>query len=124
MILRPSQVLRFGCCLLCFSLPPSLPPCTRRVVLAVGHSARPVYERLLDSGVSLQAKGIAVGFRIEHPQVNIYAGTRSRPSRSVPCFVAPWASKTEAAMNVCGECRDDECAAEQRWTMAWHRKSA
>ncbi|CAM9754198.1 unnamed protein product [Pylaiella littoralis] len=39
-----------------------------RVILAVGHSARPVYERLLDSGVSLQAKGIAVGFRIEHPQ--------------------------------------------------------
>ncbi|CAN0552894.1 unnamed protein product, partial [Ectocarpus sp. 8 AP-2014] len=42
---------------------------TNRVVLAVGHSARPLYERLLDSGVSLEAKGIAVGFRIEHPQV-------------------------------------------------------
>ncbi|CBJ28922.1 Hypothetical protein in ptb 5\'region (ORF1) [Ectocarpus siliculosus] len=39
-----------------------------RVILAVGHSARPLYERLLDSGVSLEAKGIAVGFRIEHPQ--------------------------------------------------------
>ncbi|CAM9747327.1 unnamed protein product [Ectocarpus sp. 6 AP-2014] len=39
-----------------------------RVILAVGHSARPLYERLLESGVSLEAKGIAVGFRIEHPQ--------------------------------------------------------
>eukprot|EP00903_Cladosiphon_okamuranus_P021523 g19786.t1 len=39
-----------------------------RVILAVGHSARPVYERLLESGVSLQPKGIAVGFRVEHPQ--------------------------------------------------------
>lgn len=42
-----------------------------RVILSVGHSARVVYERLLDVGVSLEAKGIAVGFRIEHPQVKL-----------------------------------------------------
>jgi len=38
------------------------------VVLATGHSAREVYEELHKSGVTLEAKGFAVGFRIEHPQ--------------------------------------------------------
>ena len=38
------------------------------VVLATGHSARDVYEELAASGVELEAKGFAVGFRIEHPQ--------------------------------------------------------
>jgi uncharacterized FAD-dependent dehydrogenase len=37
-------------------------------VLATGHSARDVYESLSSSGVQLEAKGFAVGFRIEHPQ--------------------------------------------------------
>ncbi len=39
------------------------------VVLATGHSARDVYYELHDSGVKLEAKGFAVGFRVEHPQV-------------------------------------------------------
>ncbi|KAL7496665.1 hypothetical protein ACHAWT_004808 [Skeletonema menzelii] len=38
------------------------------VVLATGHSARDVYEELYKSGVELEPKGFAVGFRIEHPQ--------------------------------------------------------
>ena len=38
------------------------------VVLAVGHSSRQLYERLIDRGVCVQPKEIAVGFRIEHPQ--------------------------------------------------------
>lgn len=37
------------------------------VVLATGHSARDVYRYLLDAGVALEAKGIAVGVRLEHP---------------------------------------------------------
>jgi len=41
------------------------------VVLATGHSARDVYEKLYESGVSLEAKGFAAGFRIEHPQTII-----------------------------------------------------
>jgi uncharacterized FAD-dependent dehydrogenase len=39
------------------------------VVLATGHSARDVYYELHKSGVELEAKGFAVGFRVEHPQV-------------------------------------------------------
>ncbi len=38
------------------------------VILATGHSARDVYAMLLDSGIALQPKGIAVGVRLEHPQ--------------------------------------------------------
>ncbi len=38
------------------------------VILATGHSARDVYHLLNDSGIRLQAKGIAVGVRLEHPQ--------------------------------------------------------
>lgn len=38
------------------------------VVLAVGHSARSVYEWLADAGVVLERKGFAVGVRMEHPQ--------------------------------------------------------
>lgn len=38
------------------------------VILATGHSARDVYRLLLDNGVELQPKGIAVGVRLEHPQ--------------------------------------------------------
>ena len=37
------------------------------VILATGHSARDVYRWLNDNGVTLEAKGIAVGVRLEHP---------------------------------------------------------
>ncbi|HEY0709904.1 MAG TPA: FAD-dependent oxidoreductase [Polyangia bacterium] len=38
------------------------------VVLAVGHSARSVYEWVARAGVPMERKGLAVGVRIEHPQ--------------------------------------------------------
>lgn len=38
------------------------------VILATGHSARDVYRFLLSQDVTLEAKGIAVGVRLEHPQ--------------------------------------------------------
>jgi uncharacterized FAD-dependent dehydrogenase len=38
------------------------------VLLAVGHSARPIYERLHALGVALEAKAFAVGARLEHAQ--------------------------------------------------------
>ncbi len=38
------------------------------VVIATGHSARDVYEQLHRSGVKLEPKGFAAGFRVEHPQ--------------------------------------------------------
>jgi uncharacterized FAD-dependent dehydrogenase len=42
-------------------------------VLAVGHSARPVYAWVAAAGVAALRKGIAVGVRLEHPQPAIDA---------------------------------------------------
>jgi hypothetical protein len=51
----------------------------RKVILATGHSARDVYEMLDRDGVPLEAKGFALGVRVEHPQEKInfhqYHGT-------------------------------------------------
>lgn len=41
------------------------------VILATGHSARDVYQWLYDNGVEMEAKGIAVGVRLEHPSMLI-----------------------------------------------------
>ena len=41
------------------------------VILATGHSARDVYEMLRAGGGSLEAKGFALGVRVEHPQEKI-----------------------------------------------------
>ena len=37
------------------------------VILATGHSAKDVYRRLHADGIALEAKGFAVGVRLEHP---------------------------------------------------------
>ena len=37
------------------------------VILATGHSARDVYRYLADAKIEIEAKGIAVGVRLEHP---------------------------------------------------------
>ena len=41
------------------------------VILSTGHSARDVYQFLYDNKILLEAKGIAVGVRLEHPQQTI-----------------------------------------------------
>lgn len=41
------------------------------VILATGHSARDVYRWLHANGVTIEAKGIAVGVRLEHPSMLI-----------------------------------------------------
>ena len=38
------------------------------VILATGHSARDTYRMLAENKIELEAKGIAVGVRLEHPQ--------------------------------------------------------
>jgi len=41
---------------------------TDNVVLAIGHSARDTFEKLLSSGIYMEQKPFAIGVRIEHPQ--------------------------------------------------------
>jgi len=43
----------------------------KAVILATGHSARDVYHLLHDSNITLEAKGFAMGVRVEHPQALI-----------------------------------------------------
>ena len=40
-----------------------------RWILATGHSAHDIYEKIIDAGVPCEAKSMAMGFRVEHPQV-------------------------------------------------------
>lgn len=50
------------------------------VILAVGHSARHIFEKLHARGIMLEAKPIAIGVRVEHPQPLIDAiQYRQRP---------------------------------------------
>jgi len=58
-----------------------------RVVLAVGHSAREMYNWLASAGVVMEQKPFAVGFRVEHPQALIneiqygkFAGMKGLPT--------------------------------------------
>ncbi len=44
---------------------------TGPVILATGHSARDVYRYLADAKIEIEAKGIAVGVRLEHPSMLI-----------------------------------------------------
>jgi uncharacterized FAD-dependent dehydrogenase len=41
------------------------------VILATGHSARDVYRMLFRQGVDIEAKGLAIGVRLEHPSMLI-----------------------------------------------------
>ncbi len=41
------------------------------VILATGHSARDVYRYLVEAKIEVEAKGIAVGVRLEHPSMLI-----------------------------------------------------
>lgn len=42
-------------------------PC-RRLVLAIGHSARDTFSWLYEKGISMEPKAFAMGVRVEHPQ--------------------------------------------------------
>ena len=55
------------------------------VVLAVGHSARDVFQMLYARGVAIEAKPFSLGFRIEHPQSLI---DKARFGRSIPALGA------------------------------------
>ncbi|MDR2385254.1 MAG: FAD-binding protein [Tannerella sp.] len=44
---------------------------TGPVILATGHSARDVYKYLLNNKIRTEEKGIAIGIRLEHPQMLI-----------------------------------------------------
>ncbi len=74
------------------------------VVLAVGLSAFPLFRRLLDQGVPMEAKGFAVGVRIEHPQALIN-GRQAPPGEAPPTgaaeYLLTWQGEGRAAYSFC-----------------------
>ena len=65
---RVSGLLREGSRVIGVKLADGSEIAAQAVVLATGHSARDVYEFLLEAGALLEAKPFALGVRIEHPQ--------------------------------------------------------
>ena len=80
-------------------------PC-EALVLAVGHSARNVYEMLHDRGVTLESKAFAMGVRVEHPQslINMrqLGNVDTKLTGAAEYFLAtPTLNKTSSAYSFC-----------------------
>ena len=81
-------------------------PC-EALVLAVGHSARSVYELLHARGVTLESKAFAMGVRVEHPQslINMRQlglNVDTRLTGAAEYFLAtPTINKTSSAYSFC-----------------------
>ena len=80
-------------------------PC-EALVLAVGHSARGVYELLYARGVQLESKAFAMGVRVEHPQMLInrrqLGNVDTKITGAAEYFLAtPTLNKTSSAYSFC-----------------------
>ncbi len=81
-------------------------PC-EALVLAVGHSARSIYEMLHSRGVALESKAFAMGVRVEHPQALINMrqlglNVDTKLTGSAEYFLAtPTLNKTSSAYSFC-----------------------
>ena len=80
-------------------------PC-EALVLAVGHSARDVYEQLHARGVALESKAFAMGVRVEHPQTLInrrqLGNVDTNLTGAAEYFLAtPTLNKTSSAYSFC-----------------------
>ena len=80
-------------------------PC-EALVLAVGHSARDVYQLLHARGVQLESKAFAMGVRVEHPQMLInrrqLGNVDTRLTGAAEYFLAtPTLNKTSSAYSFC-----------------------
>ena len=80
-------------------------PC-EALVLAVGHSARSVYELLFARGVQLESKAFAMGVRVEHPQTLInkrqLGNVDTKLTGAAEYFLAtPTLNKTSSAYSFC-----------------------
>lgn len=64
-----------------------------RAVLAIGHSARDTFRMLYQSGILMEAKSFAVGYRVEHPQTLI---NRAQYAQEEPQYLPPATYKLTA----------------------------
>lgn len=80
-------------------------PC-EALVLAVGHSARDIYQLLHARGVQLESKAFAMGVRVEHPQslINMrqFGNVDTKLTGAAEYFLAtPTLNKTSSAYSFC-----------------------
>ena len=80
-------------------------PC-EALVLAVGHSARDIYQLLHARGVQLESKAFAMGVRVEHPQMLInrrqLGNVDTKITGAAEYFLAtPTLNKTSSAYSFC-----------------------
>ena len=80
-------------------------PC-EALVLAVGHSARDIYQLLYARGVQLESKAFAMGVRVEHPQMLInrrqLGNVDTKITGAAEYFLAtPTLNKTSSAYSFC-----------------------
>ncbi len=80
-------------------------PC-EALVLAVGHSARDIYQLLHARGVQLESKAFAMGVRVEHPQILInkrqLGNVDTKLTGAAEYFLAtPTLNKTSSAYSFC-----------------------
>ena len=59
------------------------------IILAIGHSAHDTYRELAAAGVAMEAKGCAMGVRIEHPQALINDIFYHHPSPEILSLLGP-----------------------------------
>jgi uncharacterized FAD-dependent dehydrogenase len=75
------------------------------LVLATGHSARDVYELLDGVGVRLEAKGFALGVRIEHPQALVnriqYGGFADHPKLPNAAYRIAYTEEQRGVFSFC-----------------------
>lgn len=85
------------------------------VILATGHSARDVYKMLHRQGVLIEAKGLAIGCRLEHPQQLIdQIQYHSREGRGQWLPAAEYSFVTQATGEVPGRGRSPKGSANHR----------
>ena len=65
----------------------------RKIILAIGHSARDSYEELYAAGLHMEAKDFAMGFRVQHPQAMIDADLYGAVDAETRAALGPGAYK-------------------------------
>ena len=98
---------------------------------ATGHSAHDTFRRLHSSGVLMEAKGIAVGVRLEHPQVLIdrlqYHSESGRGKYLPPAeynYVTQVEGRGVYSFCMCPECQDVHHVAQEAVKLPPHSLSS
>lgn len=74
------------------------------VILAIGHSARDTFLRLYEREIPMAAKDFAVGFRVQHPQVDIDLNQYGSHDYDLPAAAYKLAAQTSSGRGVYSFC--------------------